>query len=78
MYCKGDSIICEGELGMDMFYVLSGSVKITDKNGNFLAKVETGKSFGEIAIIDSLPDLRVANAVALEDSSLAILSKEKF
>lgn len=32
MYCRGEHIIHEGELGMDMFYILRGSVKITDSN----------------------------------------------
>lgn len=63
---------------MDMFFVLDGSVKITDRNGSILSKVSTGKSFGEMAIIGNIPDLRVANAIALEDSSIARISKEKF
>ncbi len=78
--CKtGEVIIKEGEQG-DTFYILfSGKVDITKKDAGedkYLATLEEGAIFGELALLNDKP--RAATITALENVELLTLSKDIF
>src|SRR6266496_3383039 len=69
-----------GEKGDAMYLIESGRVRISiqdeDKRDVTLAELAQGDFFGEMAIIDGRQ--RSADAWAIEDSRLAILSRQAF
>jgi voltage-gated potassium channel len=78
MACAGETIIAEGELGLEMFFILEGSVEVVASGGVVLGVLEEGQPFGEMALLSAVPTLRMANVVAKTDVSLAVLSLEDF
>lgn len=77
---KGEIIFNEGDLQDYMFSLRYGSVGIYANYGKdnetLLTTVKPGDYFGEMGMIDNLP--RSATAVALEQSTAALISDEKF
>jgi len=72
---KGELIIKQGDYGMSIYKVLSGSVKIfRTYNGAEvpLATLEAGGVLGEMAFLNKDADVRSASARALEDSELEV------
>jgi hypothetical protein len=72
---KGELIIKQGDYGMSIYKVLSGSVKIfRTYNGAEvpLATLEAGGVIGEMAFLNKDADVRSASARALEDSELEV------
>ena len=69
-----------GDKGDAMYLIESGKVRITirddDKKDITLAELAQGDFFGEMAIIDGKQ--RSADATVIEDSRLAVLSREDF
>jgi CRP/FNR family cyclic AMP-dependent transcriptional regulator len=66
-----ESIIREGEQGQDMYIVASGKLKVLKSDGaegEELAVLGPGDSFGEIALLDS--GARSASVVAVDASTL--------
>lgn len=78
MACSGETIVAEGELGLEMFFILEGSVQVLSSGGVVLGVLEEGQPFGEMALLSDVPTLRMANVVAKTDVSLAVLSLEDF
>lgn len=76
----GDVIFRAGDAGDAMYLIESGriSIHVRDAEGAdlTLTELERGDFFGEMAILDGKP--RSAGATALEDSRLAMLSREHF
>ncbi len=77
---KGESIFFESEKG-DAFYIVSeGRVKIYKSSSQGKIKIldflQKGDFFGEMSLIDQMP--RSANALALENSALFTVRREKF
>jgi CRP/FNR family cyclic AMP-dependent transcriptional regulator len=70
----------EGSIGDEMYLIHTGSVALTtqrNENGPVtLAVLKPGDFFGEMALVDDSP--RSASAVALEDTQLITLDREKF
>ena len=81
-YAASDAIIKEGEIGDEMFIVLTGGVEIRKKTraGDDYTvvrlKAEDNVFFGELALIDD--DTRSATVIASEDSSFIVLNKKNF
>ena len=69
-----------GETGDAMYLIESGRVRISirddDKNEVILAELAQGDFFGEMSIIDGRQ--RSADAQVIEDSRLAVLSRDAF
>ncbi len=69
-----------GDAGDAMFLVQSGRVqiKLSDTEGDevVLADLRSGEFFGELVLLDGKP--RSADAVIVEDATLAILSRSTF
>ncbi len=74
------SIICrEGDHDREMFYILSGRVRLEKKAGHVkktLAELGPGRYFGEMAAIIDAP--RTASVIAAEDCDLAVIDGEVF
>ncbi len=74
------SVICrEGDSSQEMFFVLSGKVRLekrTGLTGNTLAELGRGDYFGEMAVLTGMP--RTATAVATTDCDVAVIDGEVF
>ena len=81
-YKANQTIIKEGELGAEMYIVLTGGVEIlkrTRAGDNYTVvklKAEYNVFFGELALIDD--DRRSATVVASEDSDFLVITKDDF
>jgi CRP-like cAMP-binding protein len=69
------SLICrEGDQSQEMFFIISGSVRLETKAGltkKNLALLSTGDHFGEMAALTGCP--RTATAVAVVDCDIAVI-----
>jgi len=75
-YEPGEVIFDEDSAGREMFYILSGSVRIL-KKGHLLREMKTGDYFGEMAMLIQVS--RTATAVAAaRDTRLVIISESNF
>lgn len=64
----------EGAIGREMYYILSGSVRIVKKD-RLLREMKPGEYFGEVAMLIQVP--RTASAVAAApDTRLAVVSEK--
>lgn len=81
-YKSGEIIIKEGEVGSQMYIVLTGGVEVlkrTRAGDNYTVvklKAENNVFFGELALIDD--DKRSATVIASEDSDFLVITKEAF
>jgi len=81
-FAKDEVIIREGDVGSEMFIVLSGSVEIRKQtragDPYTVAKLRAEQNvfFGELALVDD--DSRSATVMALEDSEFIVISKDDF
>ncbi|MEI7638817.1 MAG: Crp/Fnr family transcriptional regulator [Syntrophus sp. (in: bacteria)] len=77
---KGDVIFQKGDEGTALYAILSGRIKIivTRPAGDKItvAILNDGDIFGEMALLDGMP--RSADAVALEETQLAVLDRNDF
>jgi CRP/FNR family transcriptional regulator, cyclic AMP receptor protein len=77
---RDTAIFSAGDIGDSLCLIESGRVRISmaDEDGKHLVLTELaqGDFFGEIALIDGKP--RSADAIAIEDVRLAVLSRDDF
>jgi len=77
---KNAVLMTEGESGECMYIIQSGSIRIyvSDENGNELTVFVQGAGsyIGEISLLDDSP--RTASAIALEQTSVLLISKAAF
>ena len=71
----GADVFRQGDPGDDFYIVESGRVAVID-DGHEIRQLGAGESFGEIALLRSVP--RTATVRALEDTELAMLSGPHF
>lgn len=79
MYPKGSYIFREGDSDREMYYILTGHVRVEKKAGHVkkvLAELGAGEYFGEMAALIDAP--RTASAYATEDSNLAVIDGNTF
>lgn len=78
--CKaGEAVFRRGDVGDEMFLIRRGSVRIVlpmEGREHNLATFGRGSFFGELAFLDREP--RSADAVALTDADLFVLSRSRF
>lgn len=76
----GETIFLQGDPGQTLYLIKSGKVRIyvQDDDGQETSVILYGPGdiFGELALIDGMP--RSASAVALEDTVVYLLSRERF
>jgi membrane protein len=73
-YREGAVICREGDLSQDMFFVLSGRVRLETRSGasgKVLAELVPGSYFGEMAALTGSP--RAATALAATDCDVAVI-----
>ncbi|KAG0245956.1 hypothetical protein BGX31_005242 [Mortierella sp. GBA43] len=74
-YNLGESIISRGEIGREMFFIVSGVVEVlSDDNLKVLARFHEGQFFGEIAVLLDVP--RIANVRAVSEVEVFVLTKD--
>ena len=78
VFCANETIITEGELGLEMFFIMEGRVKVVTSLNVVLNRLGPGSFFGEMSIIKPVPDVRLAGVVAETDSTLAMLSLDDY
>ena len=74
LYDRDEYIFHEGEIGQNLFYILSGRVRMEKKAGQVkkvLAEMGPGEYFGEMAALIQAP--RTASARSLEASHIAVI-----
>jgi len=72
----GEVIFEEDSAGHEMFYILSGAVRIL-KNNHLLREMGTGDYFGEMAMLIQVPRTAAAVAAA-RDTRLVVISQSNF
>lgn len=75
LFNPGELIIRRGDIGHEMYVIGHGSVTI-HAAGHFIATLEEGQCFGEMALIEDAP--RTADATAASYCDIYKLSKERF
>lgn len=78
-YNAGEILFCEYEKGEEMYYILSGKVKIskiTTNKEKVIAYIGAGEFLGEMAIFEDKP--RTATVTAQEKTKALLLKKDDF
>ena len=78
VFYKGDTIIKQGDSGYRAYYIESGSVEVTVREGPHVISVSTlgeGEIFGEMAIIQHCE--RSATVRALEATAVTVIAKDE-
>jgi CRP-like cAMP-binding protein len=79
-WAKGSQIICEGDSGDTVYFLLSGRAKVTlygDEGREIvLAVLKEGDMFGEMSILDNKP--RSANVEASKDIECFVVTRKAF
>lgn len=77
---RGETIVCEGEIGDDLFVIEEGEVEVVarDVHGQCrtLARLRQGECFGELSLLSGEPASATVTAVA--DTTLWVLSHAHF
>ncbi len=79
IYAQNEVVFHENDTGREMFYVLSGRVRLERTDGRVkktLAEMGPGQYFGEMAALIDVR--RTATARSLEDSHLAVIDDRTF
>jgi CRP/FNR family cyclic AMP-dependent transcriptional regulator len=71
----GTVIFEEGSAGEEMFGIVTGRVELRMANGHAYS-LGPDETFGEMAVVDG--SARSATAVAVEDSTIAMINKHRF
>ncbi len=71
----GETIFREGDSGEEMYGIIDGKVELRTTN-RVIAILGADDIFGEMAIVDESP--RMASAVALTDTELAVIDRHRF
>lgn len=79
-YLKGETIFAQNDIGRALFIIYKGKVGIyrydeVEKKNVLLSEVIEGEFFGEMALLEEMP--RTASAIALEDTVIFMLFKNK-
>jgi len=77
VYLQADEIIREGSVGSHMYFINSGTVQVTTKNGMKPRYLSEGEHFGEICLFVSNLK-RTASIIATTNVSVYILSADDF
>ncbi len=76
LFSDGDLIARQGEIGDEMFIIVSGEVRVLAGGGPELARRRTGEYVGEMALISQEP--RMASLVAAGEARLLRIDQKHF
>jgi CRP-like cAMP-binding protein len=71
----GTVVFEEGSPGSEMYGVIDGAIELRTSHGR-VYRVGPDETFGEMALVDHSP--RMATAVAIEDTTLAVIDEKRF
>lgn len=74
LFREGETVFHEGQLGSNLFIVLSGKIAIYKKN-RLIATCTVGDAFGEMAVLNREP--RTATAAAMSETKLFTLDEKQ-
>ena len=72
----GTKVVKVGDVAREMFFVLSGTVRIVDSDNREIRVLQPGTFFGELGLIHNIP--RTVSVVAIDEVSLCVLQKINF
>ena len=78
-YQPGQAIVTQGQLGVGLYSIQSGRVRVTLETVSGPRDIRTmgpGESFGELALLDDKP--RSATVTAMEPTTVLLLDKAQF
>jgi CRP-like cAMP-binding protein len=78
-YNADDAIVTQGQTGLGLYCIQSGTVKVTISGPGGekeLRQMGAGESFGELALLDDKP--RSATVTAVEPTTAVLLDKSQF
>lgn len=78
-FSSGEFIVRQGEAGLGLYFITSGSAKIEVARGDVravVAELKAGDSVGEFAIIDE--QTRSASVICLEETRCLLLTRDSF
>lgn len=78
-YEPGQVIVREGDMGLGLYCIQSGTVKVTQNTPSGPREIRTmsaGESFGELALLDSMP--RSSTVTAVDWTTTILLDKAQF
>jgi CRP/FNR family transcriptional regulator, cyclic AMP receptor protein len=77
---KGHTVIDEGSMSTDAYFIVSGRVQVSVLNVNgretIIRQISANRMFGELAAIDQQP--RSASVIAMEDTQLAYMTATEY
>jgi HEAT repeat protein len=76
LYLDGEAIVHQGDLGDELFIIISGQVRVVTDTGRELAIRSPGEYVGEMALLDQAP--RSATLLAQGDVRLLCVGQEDF
>ena len=75
---QGLNVFTQGEIGLEMFFILEGKAAVINSDLTELGELVTGSFFGELALINEHPMRRTASVQAKTHLTLAALSMIDF
>ena len=75
---QGLNVFTQGEIGLEMFFILEGKAAVINSDLTELVELATGSFFGELALINEHPMRRSASVLAKSHLTLAALSMIDF
>jgi len=69
-------VVKVGDVAREMFFVLSGTVRIVDSDNHQIRVLQPGTFFGELGLIYNIP--RTVSVVAIDEVQLGVLHKVDF
>jgi len=78
-YEPGQAIVSEGQMGMGLYCIQSGRVKVTKSSPHGEVEIRQmgpGETFGELSLLDDRP--RSATVTAVEPTTAVLLDKGQF
>ena len=74
-FAGGERIVVEGEIGDELYLVMSGSVEVM-REGGVTTTLGPGEAFGELSVLDAGP--RTATVTAVGETEVLAVTSEEF
>lgn len=78
VYPQQHFVYYSGELASNMYFIISGTIKIMNASNEVVERLGPGKTFGETALKDEIPCQWKKHAYCESIVCLAVLKKSKF
>ncbi len=75
-FTKNETIVRQGEMGLGLYIISKGRVKIESAKSGLLAELGVEQFFGEMSIVDNKP--RSATVTCTEDTECLLLTRDGF